>query len=479
MFNTTSPNVRKHILGLLTNRWAIGCMTALTCQQIIEASSAIWLVNAMECITSGKSFVLYLALYFLCIALYYIPNGIAFILKTTWKQQAQRSFIDAFVASNRGNVAEWNNKGLKEQKLSILTSEGPAAINALIDYVWDLCMYLMSVIFYIVALSIAVEPMFAVAYTVSLTCVIIVMKLNRRIQRQLTQKALTARVDLCQSLLAAWDNVLLGNEYNFNLWQEKTGARVDRCLQRNIALERFDQFMAIFASVITSVPTLLVVAYFMVMNINDPVKLSAFVVILPLLFNILSYTYQTLALLFRWRMHRSKMTAIYKTIQATKDAHDRMSRKVKWPKISVTPGLVNGIVKITPTHPTAEKQPLPPFIQSHEELVKQASLSGRLTIRGENGCGKSTALLMVKNALAERAFFLPTHSQLSFLAETNKYSTGESLKNRLLEILEKVEADVLLLDEWDANLDSENKETLSELIDELASRKCVIEVRHR
>ncbi len=476
MFNTASSKDRNQIWGLLTNQWAIGCMSALTCQQIIEASSAVWLVNAMECITSGKSFVLYLVLYFLSIALYYIPNGIAFVLKTTWKQQAQRSFIHAFVNSNRGNVGEWNNRGLKEQKLSILTSEGPAAINALIDYVWDLCTNLMCVFFYILALSIVVEPLFAVSYFISLTCVVLVMKLNRRIQRQLTQKALTARVDLCQSLLAAWDNVLLGNEYNFKLWEEKTETRLDRCLQRNVDLERFDQFTAIFVSLITSVPTLLVVAYFMIYNVNDPVRLSAFVVILPLLFNILSYTYQTLALLFKWRMHRSKLTAIYKTIQATKDAHERMSRKIKWPKISIIPNQNLGTTEAPNDHISLASTPV---IQSYEDLLKQAALSGRLTIRGENGCGKSTALLMIKKALGEKAFFLPTHNQLSFLAETNKYSTGESLKNRLLEILELVEADVLLLDEWDANLDSENKENLSLLIDELAYRKCVIEVCHR
>ncbi len=87
--------------------------------------------------------------------------------------------------------------------------------------------------------------------------------------------------------------------------------------------------------------------------------------------------------------------------------------------------------------------------------------------------------MLIKNALASRAFFLPTHNQLSFTSETNKYSTGESLRKRLTEILERVDADVLLLDEWDANLDTENKEMLSNLIDELAAKKCVIEVRHR
>lgn len=476
MFNTTSPKVRKQIFGLLTNKWAGGCLAALTCQQIIEASSTIWLVNMMACIASGKNFFPFLALYLLSIALYYLPNGIAFILKSTWKQQAQRSFIHAFVSSNKNNIGEWSNKGLKEEKLSILTAEGPTAINALIDYVWDLVVYVLSVVFNILALSIVVEPLFAVAYSISLVCVLVVMKLKRRAQRQLTQKALTARVDLCQSLLASWDNVLLGNAYNFNIWQDKTEQRLDRCLQRNVALERFDQFLAIFVSLVTSIPSLLVVAYFMIINRHDPVRLSAFVVILPLLFNILSYTYQTLSLIFRWTMHRSKLTAIYKTIQAAKDLHVPLLKKVKWPKINVYQSIIDGETAAPPDHVSLSAQQT---LQSYNDLLGFTTRSGRVTIRGENGCGKSTALLLVKNALAKKAFFLPTHNQLSFFSETNKYSTGESLRNRLHEILEKVDADVLLLDEWDANLDSENKEKLSALIDELASKKCVIEVRHR
>ncbi len=476
MFNPTSLKPHKQIYALLTNKSAVGCLCALALQQIIEASSTIWLVHMMANITTGKNFLLFLSLYLLSIALFYIPNGIAFILKTTWKQQAQRSFIQAFVNSNRNNIGEWSNKGLKEEKLSILTSEGPTAINALIDYVWDLCMMVLSVLFNIMALSIVVEPLFAFAYTFSLVCVLIIMKLNRRAQRQLTQKALTARVDLVQSLYASWDNILLGNFYNFNIWQDKTEQRLDRCLQRNVALERFDQFLAIFVSLFTSIPSLLVVAYFMLTHRDDPVKLSTFVVILPLLFNILSYTYQTLSLLFRWSMHRSKLTAIYKTIQPTKALHVPMLKKVKWPKINVQQTIVK---ENTAADADQISVSAPQALQSYNDLLAFTTRSGRVTLRGENGCGKSTALLLVKNALAQKAFFLPTHNHLSFHSETNKYSTGESLKNRLIEILDQVDAEVLLLDEWDANLDSENKERLSELIDELAQSKCVIEVRHR
>lgn len=472
MFDPTSLKVRKQFTSLLINRWGLTCMGILTFQQILEASSTIWLVKLMETITAGGNFLTYMLLYLLSIALPYIPGCIALIVKTHWKQEAQRHFINAFVSSNRNNIGEWNNKAVKEEKLSILTSEGPAALQSLIDYVWDLSSYVLSVLFNILALAIVVEPLFAIAYVVSVLCVIAIMKWQRRTQRQLTQKALTARVDLSQQLLAAWDNVLLGNGYNFRLWDEKTTQRLKRCLQKNIDLERFDQILAIFVALITSIPSLSVVVYSAIQNANDPVKLSAYVVILPLLFQILSYTYQTLSLAFRWGMHRSKLIAIYRSIQSSKDSHSTLEKKVKWKKIHA-----NLQANTLDDEHVSLAYPRP--IESHTDLLNLSQHRGRITLRGENGCGKSTALILIKNALANKAFLLPTHNQLTFTSETNKYSTGESLRKRLQEIIDKVDVDVLLLDEWDANLDKENQEILSALIDHLAEKKCVIEVRHR
>jgi ABC-type transport system involved in cytochrome bd biosynthesis fused ATPase/permease subunit len=470
MPNFIPPRVRKLIVGLLTNPWAIGSFAILAVQQMIEASATFWLVTLTIQITTGGEYLPYLLIYLGSLLLPYIPGCIAQIFKTSWKQEAQRSFVNSFVGVNKNNIGEWGNKGIKEEKLSILTSEGPNTLHQFIDYTWDLYTYVLSVIFNIMALSLVVEPLFAISYAVSVTCVIIIMQLRRRMQRQLTQKALIARVDLVQSLLAAWDNVLLGNEYNFRLWNEKTSQRLKRCLQRNIDLERFDQILAIGISLITSLPSLVVVVYSMLKYQHDIVRLTSFVVILPLLFQILSYTYQTLSLIFRWGMHRSKLITIYKAIEPATETAVRMEQKIKWSKIMATYSTrAHEHISLTMPRP----------ILSHEDLVSHTSRAGRLTLRGENGSGKSTALMLVKNALADRAFFLPTYSQLSFASETHKYSTGESLRNRLIEILARVDVDVLLLDEWDANLDPENQEKLSALIDELSHKKCVIEVRHR
>lgn len=472
MFDPTSLKARKQVLGLLINPWGLTCLGILTFQQILEASSTIWLVKLMETVTSGGDFLPYILLYLTFLALPYIPGCIALIVKTHWKQEAQRHFINAFVSSNRNNITEWNNKAIKEEKLSILTAEGPAALQALIDYVWDLSGYVLSVLFNILALAIVVEPLFALAYIVSVICVIGIMKWRRKTQRQLTQKALTARVELSQQLLAAWDNVLLGNDYNFKLWGEKTTQRMKRCLQRNVELERFDQVLAIFVALITAIPSLIVVVFSAIQFANDPVKLSAFIVILPLLFQILSFTYQTLSLAFRWGMHKSKLMAIYRSIQASKESHSALEKKINWPKI-----IANHQSTAVDDNHVSLAYPRP--VLSHNDLLSLSQRKGRLTLRGENGCGKSTALILIKNALGGKAFLLPTHNQLSFYSETNKHSTGESLRKRLQEIVEKVNVDVLLLDEWDANLDKENQELLSALIDQLAEKKCVIEVRHR
>lgn len=474
MFNITSPKILKQIWGLLTNRWACGCFALLTFQQIIEASATIWLVTMMKKITAGEPFFPFLFLYLGSLALPYFPGCIALIIKISWKQESQRSFINAFVSSNRNQIGEWSNKGIKEEKLSILTAEGPSALHALIDYLYELYGYVLSVFFNIFALSIIVEPLFGVAYSLSVLTVMFVMKVKRRIQRRLTKKALTARIDLYQSLLAAWDNVLLGNFYNFKIWQDKTSQRVNRCLQKNVELERFDQILAIVISLLTSIPSLGVVIYYAYINRFSIPNLTAFLVTLPVLFTILSYTYQTLSLIFRWGMHRSKLISIYKAIQPIQFSHAAMERKVKWPKIQIVQASLS---TTAPDDHVSLVGPRP--ILCYQELLDYAGRAGRITLRGENGAGKSTLLMLIKNSLSDRAFFLPTQSQLSFIAENNKYSTGESLRNRLLEILDRVDVDVLLLDEWDANLDKENQERLSLLIDQLAEKKCVIEVRHR
>lgn len=58
-------------------------------------------------------------------------------------------------------------------------------------------------------------------------------------------------------------------------------------------------------------------------------------------------------------------------------------------------------------------------------------------------------------------------------------SVGEIVLSDIEDILEHVQTNILLLDEWDANLDLINIKKISDLLEKTAQTKCILEVRHR
>ena len=126
--------------------------------------------------------------------------------------------------------------------------------------------------------------------------------------------------------------------------------------------------------------------------------------------------------------------------------------------------------------------------------------TGRINVRGANGAGKSTLLTSLKSEVRTRAYYWPTADRLSFQfaqgadeIETDDegepiasrdgkklgFSSGERQLRALREIVSRTDAPVYLLDEWDANLDPNNRAAADALVDELARRARVVEISHR
>jgi ABC-type transport system involved in cytochrome bd biosynthesis fused ATPase/permease subunit len=59
------------------------------------------------------------------------------------------------------------------------------------------------------------------------------------------------------------------------------------------------------------------------------------------------------------------------------------------------------------------------------------------------------------------------------------YSSGERQLRALQEIVQHTDAPIYLLDEWDANLDPNNRAAADALVEELARRARVVEISHR
>jgi ABC-type cobalamin/Fe3+-siderophores transport system ATPase subunit len=115
-------------------------------------------------------------------------------------------------------------------------------------------------------------------------------------------------------------------------------------------------------------------------------------------------------------------------------------------------------------------------VRSNPQMLSQ---QGRWTIRAPNGTGKSTLLIALAMHLAGRSgvYFLPAHSRMA-TEGGEPGSTGQIKDQHLADFDRNVapNARVILLDEWNANLDPANRRRLSAMIERWSQRCAVIEV---
>ncbi len=446
----------------LKNQSALYCLFVLIVQQLIVASSTIWIVRLSHDIVSGTSFSTNLFLYLASLILPYLPAAVMSVLLVTWEQGILKQYIDLFISANAHATNIWNDKKKKEEFISTVNHEGSQTIDQAVNYYYGLTSAAMNTFLNILTISFLVDYLFFVSYSIGMIISFILIKVQDKPHSKLAERAQNSRIELGKSILSFWDNVVLGNVYNLSFWKKSTDRRIEQAIKDNVSVSVFRELVSIGISLATFLPSLVVAAYGMYRNIGNPVALAAFIVIMPRLFLILSYTYNLLYLVTQFGAVKTKVKTIL-TVVESQELRSQSSyvSRIDWQSIQLLGNKMNG-------HP-----------YSLETVTDIMNYPGRVTVRGKNGSGKSSLLLELKRIFKEDAFYLPSQNHLHFSFGEVGRSTGELLKDQLEEIYRSVEAKIILLDEWDANLDGANQHQLSQLIDQIAEKKCVVEVRHR
>lgn len=108
--------------------------------------------------------------------------------------------------------------------------------------------------------------------------------------------------------------------------------------------------------------------------------------------------------------------------------------------------------------------------------------SGRWTVRGPNGAGKSSLLALLKRERGDEAFLLPADSVLDIGGLDGRESSTGQAKDASLQAAEREVAAgkvrLLLLDEWNANLDTTLQRKHADILRRVSEHACVIEVLH-
>ncbi len=430
-------------------------------QQILSASSTLWVLRLSEDVALGRSFSGHLYLYLGSLMIPYLPTGIIGILLVRWEQSTIRRYLSLFVHAKMPSAALWSNRKKRDEFLSTANHESLQTINQTVSYYHGLVTSGFNAFLNIVAIGIFVDALFLYAYFFSVLASLLVIRTQSHRQKRLAEQAQGSRIDLGKSILSFWDNAVLGNAYNFRFWKQHADVRMQHAMDANVKASIFQEGVSIAISVVTFVPSLCIAVWGMHQHSHDPIALAAFVVIMSKLFLILSYTYDLLYWVVQLSAMVTKVKKILRLTTPEQALAASCASRIDWTSIRIQGEMEE------------RESPSIAWIQ------ERSRSPGRWTIQGRNGSGKTSLLLEMKQLLQEEAFYLPAQNQLDFATSSDGHSTGERLKQQLHEVEAAVEARVILLDEWNANLDRQNQEQLSLLIDRIAVKKCVIEVRHR
>lgn len=438
-------------------------MGLLVVQQLIVASSTIWITRLIAHIQQGSFSYPLLALYLASLFLPYFPGAAALVGMAKAKMKANVHYVNSFASLYRGQIMEWTNATKHSTTSSILTGEAPQAINGYFDYLYHFASCGLNVLFNLLIVALIIEPWLLGTYVIGVLLAFSVLRMQKKWRKILSLRAQQGRIKWVEMLLKAWDNILINNSYNFNIWKKKADKRGNRLVSSQVKLEGLSQGTSVIMAFLLLAPSFGLIGYLPILRGYNLMLLAIMVVTLPRLFQVLSYSYEMLFLLADFPMQKSRMRTVVNLLEIThlpdsQQAHEHIEQRIRWDKIHVT------------------------FNADHissRALIGALPVKGRYTIKGENGSGKSSLLLLLKMLKGQEAVYLPVKHDLLFQLSKNGFSTGQFAHKALNELLGNPEASVVLLDEWDANLDAVNQKQLSELIDQIAQEKCVVEVRHR
>ena len=233
----------------------------LLVQQLIVASSNFWIIALIRDIQTNSVVYTSLSLYLISLLLPYLPGSIAAIYQERWKYSLILNLSESFKKTHRSNQKVWINKDAKEARIAMLSNEGINALTEFTEYAYSLLATAMNVLFNITALIILITGEFGVSYLVSLILVAGLMRLQKPKQEELSVKAQNARISFLKTLLNSWDNIVLGNRYNFNLWEKKSARASQGYVSRNLHNVRFRQWFSVLIAVLTFIPSFFVVIH--------------------------------------------------------------------------------------------------------------------------------------------------------------------------------------------------------------------------
>jgi hypothetical protein len=449
----------------MNNRDGWICLIWATLQQAVVASSTYFIVEAGR-LAAARDFhgaVRYAAAFAGSLLVVYVPTTISLAYIQKWRLSSFENFLASFIAVNAGKTT-WSHQRDKAVHEPWLTNEALNVYGSATDLIYQFYSIFLSFVLNIGVIALLLDARISAWYAGASLVLFVSNKLFSGKVAEVSLFAQSARNGLSRALLSAWENIFTGNRYNLERWQEQAANNLSAARAANV---RYDVTRSLIGSATVSVAILLIGAgnaIYLRQYRTEPAMISALLITFPRQLQTIQNIFAFFNLYLGWAGVREQLARLSEVVKVGESGRD-VEKYVKYPDIRLARG-------------NDEKN-----LGGLGDLLAEvgAASGGRYTLRGRNGIGKSTLLSLVAERTGDRSFYLP--SKIGDLAFAASETVVESDGNRLLAAMKEIAAlpgvQLLLLDEWDANLDAENLRLVDMQIEALSRRMTVVESRHR
>jgi hypothetical protein len=510
-------------LASLLASWPLAVMLMLMVVEAALSAGTTWLVIRTGRDVANDQFVLLDLLWILLVqSTSYGVGAISWIYAERAGFGAYGRYMHRFAQANRGWPTVLADRLVREKSEPFLTGESFHIYFELMYEMESALRVFLALVFNALVLGLEIDGGLPLAYGLILFfCVCLQYAVRVHSSRAYAQNQKKTN-RLTAHSYTAWDNIFSGNRYNYRLWNRGFKQRLREALAAQIKAIMVRESLGTAGGIVSLSVVFGAIAWVAWTARGDTATLVALAATLPrqieLAHSVLGLSEGVNDLLAIWTRLGGAADHFHHTPDANFDA------RVKPAQLSLRMASEAG-----PAQSAWGESPITRLDWHAPQEALAAILScqtGRINVRGANGSGKSSLLALLKQSLGARAFYWPTTDRLAFefsqAAVTHEaparvaqedagaerdhdqedselhedgdeeapmapaatrerlgFSAGEWQIKTLEEIVANTQAEVYLLDEWDANLDPSNRARAEALISQLAARARVVEISHR
>lgn len=458
------------------NGYFLICLFFMLLQVGMSSTSTIW-VSRLTQNPSGLSLFLNLGLFLGAFALRSIPDAFSRLYLVKAKFASKERYIEDFTANHKNVPEVLFDKSIQKQKAWLMSLHDSTIGNGQVILQASLFSGLSFIGDWAI-MSATIDPWYGLGYFLcgGIYAIGIFCTKDRIQARQLEFNKNTEGLTI--KLQESWNNIATGNKRAIQqLWAELMHA-LDSSRQSAQDLTCFSSASGSFLTFLASLPIYGTTVALFFINAGNLEKIALYLAILPKQLLTLQY----LDGLSGSFMQIPSVHAQLKDLEA--------STRVDFGKLEFTNKAKAGdLIKFNKLQVYYRDEKGRTSIKQYHDIegfLKNVTEhhSGRFTIRGDNGIGKSIALYRLKRALVDskkETYYRPIiKNDLLFSKKGEDSSAGEEIV-KLFDEIRKQDQDYshLLIDEWDAHLDDGNKLEVSKKIAEISKKRCVVEIRHR